>query len=192
MGLIIMKLLNIASFVLLSLLFPFAAKGQYDLERVRTLDGRQYEEIQILDADAHGITFRHHEGITKVPYHRLSVNLRMLYEPVAEVAEAGEQSEEEPEPDAVDFFSPEFVEVTASNRVTISLHWLRAGRIGMPAPCMAPWPSHWPRYQSAHALAYPAWRELAVRDFLYTTGLAVRPPAVVPYSLPRHSPCWFH
>lgn len=193
---IAVKSLNIMKFLTFAIILPlfamipngFSQDGDFDLDSIKTVDGKRYLEIWILDADDHGMTFRHRDGIAKLPFHQLSMNLRMLYEPVAEVADAEGEVEEE----LFVFSEDASIQATASTRLTAPIYWLRGAYTQMPQPQMAPWPSHWPRYHPAHALAYPAYRELAVRDFLYTTGLAERPPGIHPYALPRHGPYCFH
>ncbi|MDF1860098.1 MAG: hypothetical protein P1U87_07775 [Verrucomicrobiales bacterium] len=184
-----MKFLTFAIIFPLAAMIPsgFSQDGDFDLESIKTVDGKRYHEIWILDADDYGMTFRHREGIAKLPFRQLSTNLRMLYEPVAEVEE-----EVEEEVELFVFNEDASIQATASTRVTAPIYWLRGAYTQMPQPQMAPWPSHWSRYHPVHALAYPAYRELAVRDFLYTTGLAERPPGIHPYALPRHGPYCFH
>lgn len=167
-----------------------AAEESFDLESIRTLDGQVYEEILILSGDESGLMFRHRRGIAKIPFRQLSMNLRMLYEPVADVAAGTSDvavdeatSNEEEESVAVELLVPAVVQT--STRVEVSMEWLRGALAQMPRRQMAPWPSHWSSFHPAHALAYPEYRELAVRDFLYTTGLAPRPCGIHPRPISR-------
>lgn len=190
----IMKFLTFAIILSLFAMVPcgFSQDGDFDLDSIKTLDGKRYFVILILDADEYGMTFRHRDGIAKLPFRLLSMNLRMLYEPVADVEEASNGEEVDEEEEIIVLNEDASIQVRASSRVTAPVYWLRGAYSQMPRPQMAPWPSHWPRYHPAHALAYPAYRELAVRDFLYTTGLAERPPGIHPYAIPRHGPYCFH
>jgi len=52
------------------------------LEQIQTRHGALYREVEILDADRHGLLFRHARGIAKLPFDELSENLRLLYKPV--------------------------------------------------------------------------------------------------------------
>ena len=171
-------------------------EGDFDLDLIKALDGQVYENILILSGDEHGLMFRHSRGIAKIPFRLLSMNLRMLYEPVADVAAGGaeeagveEMTDDGTETEVVELPLPTTLQT--STRFSAPLWWARGAMTQMPRSKMAPWPSHWPRYHPAHALAYPDYRELAVRDFLYTTGLAPRPAGVHPYPLPRRGPYCF-
>lgn len=174
----------------------YSSEELFDLDSIRSLDGRVYHDILILDGDEHGLMFRHRKGIAKIPFRQLSMNLRMLYEPVGEVEKGSEvDSTEDNEPaqsgkKTAEAMTP--LEARAVASLSGPEWWIRGAFTQIPRSRVAPWPQHWPRYHPAHALAYPHYRELAVRDFLYTTGLAERPPGVHPYPIQRHGPYCFH
>lgn len=171
--------------------------GDFDLDSITTIEGRSFQEILILGSDEHGLMFRHRSGIAKLPFSELSMNLRMLYEPVAEVRPADEAEtttghSAAANSEALDS-EPDHAVATVRTTLTAPGGFIHGALIQMPRPqASVVWPSHWPRYHPAHALAVPAFRELAVRDFLYTTGLAPRPAWIRPYPLPRHGPYSFH
>jgi len=52
------------------------------LEQIQTRHGALYREVEVLDADRHGLLFRHARGIAKLPFDELSDHLRLLYKPV--------------------------------------------------------------------------------------------------------------
>jgi len=183
------------------LLASASGEGGYDLEKISTNDGRVYRDILVVEADRHGLMFRHRDGIAKVDYEFLSRNLRMLYEPVSEVEEKGEGgSADSDSPDGEgdgegDGRAGEagIAEeagswtVTLRSRTIVAVPRAAGWRSGC-RPCGAgavTWRRHWPRYHPAHALAGPICREAVVRDFLYTTGLLARPPGVTVRRLGR-------
>lgn len=178
-----MNFLTLATpIVLLGSMSLAGASERYGMERIRTLEGREYRGILILEADQYGLSFRHDGGIAKLPFSSLSENLRMLYEVVDEVPG-----------DAVDAVPP--VETTAeatppnvSRPAPVIL--LARSRVVIPSPALylgggytsadrVPWPAWWPRYDPVHELVNPYFRELAVRDFLYSSGLLRTPPGIV-------------
>ncbi len=160
----------------------------FDFERLKTTHGRTYEKIFVLSADAHGLMFRHEAGIAKLSFTELPMNLRMLYEPAETEAELKSESpEEEAEGKLAPAASP--VYLTYLIRPVYQVYQT------MPNYCRAPaqyWPNHWPRYHPAHALAHAPHRELVLRDFLYTTGLACKPRGVVTRRLPYRRPYLMH
>ncbi|MFV1995994.1 MAG: hypothetical protein ACC661_11220 [Verrucomicrobiales bacterium] len=46
---------------------------------IKTLYGRTFQEVVILQNDPHGITFRHRDGIAKLPFAELGESLRQQY-----------------------------------------------------------------------------------------------------------------
>ena len=160
----------------------------FDFDRIKTTHGRTYQKIFVISADAHGLMFRHETGIAKLSFPELPMNLRMLYEPAdmgAELkTETPDEVTEEKNPPAA---SP--IYLTYLVRPVYQINQT------MPNYCRAPvqyWPNHWPRYHPAHALAHAPHRELVLRDFLYTTELACKPPGVVTRRLPYRRPYLMH
>lgn len=180
----------ILTMVCSSLVLAEASDTTFDLDRIKTQNGRVYEDILILDSDQHGLLFRHAVGIAKVDFQQLSTNLRMLYEPVVEEEEmVGEVPESDPEAASLLNMSRNVnITVTARNRVEVPVHhWNRSCATACDR-YQNHWPSHWSRYNPALSLAVPECRALAVQDFLITTGLAHRPPGVTTYRLPFNRP----
>lgn len=183
-----MKFLKFAIFFL-CICFPFALSASndvtFDLERISTENGKVYRDILILDSDRHGLLFRHSKGIAKIDFSRLSMNLRMLYEPVGEEPTTMPEAslEGDPiDPEILDGLPP--VTLTARTSATIPI---RSDYFGCWSPCEAyrrSYPGWWPRYQPALRLAVPRCRSLAVKDFLITTGLVPRPFGVKIFRLP--------
>lgn len=154
------------------------------LERLRTVEGQEFHGISILGADSHGLSFRHEKGIAKLPFSSLPEDLRRRYEPTGEVtgdqkasAGAGE------EPEGGEEWSEEWVgaEVCLPSPVLVRAH----SRVRFPHPSLFPgggccrdrvvWPRWWPRHAGVHDLTRPYCRALAVRDFLYRSGLLAAP-----------------
>ena len=181
--------------------FCEANGGGYDLAQIKTVHGKVYREIYILEADSYGLTFRHRDGIAKVVFPSLPANLRMLYETTEELGEV-ESDNEKGELEKTEDIAPQETDpigvtrpgnfgsvplvFTVRNRVTIpsSALWLgggylNAGRMG--------WPGRWHRYGAVHELANPYYRELVVRDFLYSSGLISKPPGISTYRIPCRS-----
>ena len=108
----------------------------------------------------------------------------MLYETVAELpeeapreAETHTPAEKPAAPDLVTALEEGPVLLLARNRTVIELpcawQWVGGGidyDYRVPA-----WPVWWPDHARVHRLTHPLYRELAVRDFLYTSGLLPRP-----------------
>lgn len=147
----------------------------FDHERLSSTTGKVYHEIFIIGSDADGLTFRHRDGIAKLPFRELSASYRMLYEPVADLESATEPVDP-PEPDAavVDPAAPHPpVHVVSRSRVTLAIPrvvWRLGG--GLPPGWTDPaWPDWWPAHQQVHRLTNPCYRELVVRDFLHSSGL---------------------
>lgn len=164
------------------------------LERLRTVDGREFHGIWILGADSHGLSFRHEKGIAKLPFSSLPEDLRRRYEPTTgemtgtagkEAAPAGGA---DGEAEGGEEWSEEWdgAEVCLPSPVVVRAH----SRVRLPHPVLfldggccrdrVAWPHWWPRHARVHELTRPYCRELAVRDFLYRSGLlpAAREPGV--------------
>ncbi len=151
------------------------------LERLRTVEGREFHDISILGADFHGLSFRHEKGIAKLPFSSLPEDLRRRYEPTGEVtATAGE------EPESGGEWSEEWKgeEVCLPSPVLVRAH----SRVRFPHSPLFPdggccrdrvaWPRGWLRHAGVHELTRPHCRALAVREFLYRSGLLAAPRRV--------------
>ena len=164
-----------------------ASDVTFDLDRIKTENGRTYRDILILDSDQHGLLFRHAKGIAQLDYAQLSMNLRMLYEPVEEGP-----VEAQADPSEGDSLLSELGVIGKTADLTLTAR----NRVTVPFPsytqhCAAyrrAWPMHWPRYHPVLPLAIPACRSAAIDDFLITTGLAPRPFGVTTYRLPYNRP----
>ena len=191
MSLIIMNFINSAMMMGVISMIGFSCLADeefFDFDRIKTTHGRTYEKIFVISADSHGLMFRHETGIAKLSFSELPMNLRMLYEPAESDADLKtEDSEVAVEEEVKPSNAP--VYVTYIVRPVYQINET------MPNYCRTPaqyWPNHWPRYHPAHALAHAPHRELVVRDFLYTTGLACKPPGVVTRRLPYRRPYLMH
>lgn len=177
MNLIVMNFLRNGLIGLVCLSGSSLRAENFDHEQLTTVEGTVYHDLLVMGTDEHGLTFRHRTGIAKVSYGSLSEAYRMFYEPVADLDDLGEtdagavadtgDSDGEKGMDLGEFELAEPVLLTARTRIVVDLSqtWSRGC-----AP--APWPSWWPAHAHGHRLAFPRCRELAVRDFLFTTGLA--------------------
>ncbi len=186
-----MNFLKIAA--IFSVVSGFGLRGQgegYDHESLTTAEGRVFHEIFVLGSDPAGLTFRHRAGIAKVSFSSLSPAYRMLYEPVEDLpggdgAAPGEAAAPAPAETDQTAFADDWVErldegpvrLEARNRIVAILPiralWLGGGidhDRREPA-----WPSWWPRHEEVHRLTHPLYRELALRDFLYCSGLLPQP-----------------
>jgi hypothetical protein len=187
MSLVIMNFLTLAiPTVLLGSMSLSGASESHDIERIRTIGGKEYRGILILEADQYGLSFRHDGGIAKLPFSSLSENLRMLYEVIDEVpGDAEVEAEVEVAPpvettaEAIppDICLPSPVILLARSRVIVPSPALYLGG-GYTAADRVPWPARWPRYDHVHRLTNPYFRELAVRDFLYSSGLLRTPRGI--------------
>lgn len=196
MNLIIMNFLKLAVILLLVLQFPQARAEEesYDLERIKLTTGKVYHGIQILEGDQHGLLFRHKAGIAKVPFSLLSMNLRMLYEPVADVPDGTASPEVEGEGKDIEepASSPLASGWLIQARVYQKPHWYSASSphgcypsLGYLADYRVPWKSHWGPYPLPLSLANPRYRALAVRDFLSVAFSSIHscPPQAYPIPL---------
>lgn len=159
-------------------------EGGHDHERLTTSDGRTYHEIFVIGSDAHGLTFRHREGIAKVGFETLSQAYRMLYEGVEALPEPNPQTPsalptasaggEEAWKGVLDGAPVAFV---ARSRLVLdsSAPWRRSIDGGARSLRTPVWPVWWPDHENVHRLAQPLFRELAVREFLHATGLLLLP-----------------
>ncbi len=171
----------VAFLALLSSSSPLrSGEGAHDHERLTTVEGRVYHAILVIDADAAGLTFRHRDGVAKLPYSSLPTAYRMLYEAVDDLP-AGD-SEEPPadvHPDSgieETEFAMESAVLAARSRIRLpapSACFLLGGGGALPPP--SPWPAWWPGHAQVHRLADPWHRERAVREFLHLSGLLPAP-----------------
>lgn len=185
MNLFIMNFIIFARKLVLALIvsFLFANVAQaFDFEKIATKDGPVYREVFIVDVDNNGMMFRHADGIAKVRFEQLPMNLRMLYEPADDGAELTVEPEEKNVEPTSEKARPVFY-VTLQQPV----RYVPVYQYYQPCYQQA-WPRHWPRYHPAHAYARPACRAAVVQDFLYTTGLQPKPPGVVTRRLPYNRP----
>jgi len=159
-AIVIIKFLNFGIFGgFLFVSSPALASETYDLEEFRTIEGRLYRDILILDADKNGLSFRHESGIVKILFTSLSPNLRMLYEVVEELPTASKESVETAV--AAERETPSLVQslttpllLTAWRRVRLPAPAAYLGG-GYPFQDDRCWPTCWPRYDPAHRLANP-------------------------------------
>ena len=178
MNLIIMmvRINAILPAVLLAVTSSLAVYSPYDLERIKTIHGRVYQNISILDADEHGLLFRHHDGIAKIAFETLPINLRMLYEvtdtPVESPSEDGGIVESGNSTQGLPASSK-----TADINVTIRT------RISFPLPVGDIFSPVWLRYLPYHNLTHPVARDFALRELLFASGL---------YHDSFHAPCYLH
>jgi hypothetical protein len=106
----------------------------------------------------------------------------MLYEVVDEVPGDGEAAAARPADTTADATPPNIsvpspVLLLARSRVIVPSPALYLGG-GYTAADRVPWPDRWPRYDPVHQLTNPCFRELAVRDFLYSSGLLRTPRGI--------------
>ena len=197
MSLIIMKFLKVAVIFIVwgGASLSSGNEESFDLERIKVQSGKVYRNILILEGDAHGLTFRHEDGIAKVPYDSLSMNLRMLYQPVGDLPE-GEAGNESAPDIAVEMRGKG--DSIESIPVVIQLRTYSRGRqeglghhsssvpsLGYMPGYRAPWKSHWGRYPLALSLANPRYRALAVQDFLSVAFPHSCSSGHSPYPVPR-------
>ncbi|MEM9018344.1 MAG: hypothetical protein AAGC68_15120 [Verrucomicrobiota bacterium] len=180
----------VAFIVLIGSMAPLFS-GAFDLERLKTTTGRQFQEILILDSDEHGLLFRHADGIAKLSYAELSENIRMMFEPVAVGEEKGSEPVDELAEDAV-IELPIPLSLVVSSRTYFPIQAVNRGCGGgipyLEDPCLgAHWPSHWPRFLVERSLAHPVCRARSLDQFLAVTGLG--PSGCVSYRSyhPNHS-----
>lgn len=144
------------------------------LEYLRTVDGKEFYDISILGVDRHGLSFRHEKGIAKLPFSALPERLRRHYEADSdEPRRTEEELEWEKEWEEEEVCLPSPVLVRARSRVRFPHPSLVPG--GGCCPGSSVWPLWWPRYSRVHELTRPYCRALAVRDFLYRSGLLAAP-----------------
>ncbi len=185
MILVVMNFLK-SAILSMALSAPLLSLAQ-DHESLTTREGRIYHEVFVTDTDANGLTFRHRDGIAKVGFASLSDSYRMLYETVEELpeepstadkkAETTTKAETTDEDSLAAWLDQGPVQIEARNRVAILLPspFLRLGG-GIDHGRRVPaWPTHWPDHERVHRLTHPLWRELALRDFLCTSGLLPSP-----------------
>lgn len=162
----------------------------FDLDRITTENGRIYQNILILDSDQYGLLFRHAKGIAKINFEQLSMNLRMLYEPVEEMPMESTVSDATglPLSELSSFDKGATLLLTARTSAILPLHCYSGVYSSRCPDYRRVWPRHWSRYHPGLRLGIPECRARAVDDFLITTGLVPRPPGVVTYQLPYNRP----
>lgn len=175
-----MNILKFAIFLSVGIGLAHAEEFDGDLEKIETVHGKRYEKIYIVGGDGTGLTFRHKDGIAKVDFSELPMNLRMLYEPV----DAGEEEKIDTAGVKEEHFVP-LLDFSLRYRPP-AVHSAQV----LPLGCCSgvPWKPYWPRFHPAHQLVDPLCREAVLRDFLYTTGLVCPPCGIVPRRLPYDRP----
>lgn len=191
---------GIFPFLLLGFLLTASAEEQVspDFDNLKTIHGREYRDIFILNADDNGLLFRHQAGIAKLAFTELSYSLRELFEP------SPDQQVEADVPDSEASEQPQTLNIQIVQRPVYQV--APVSQLPVWSPCasnygyatpwnynpnslhnaiyrphlMRPrtWPSHWSRWHHGHALVNPYHRAAVTQDFLYTTGLVPRPPGV--------------
>ena len=158
-------------------LLPFGA-GAYDHESLTTEQGRVYHEIFVIEADAHGLTFRHRDGVAKLGFESLSPAYRMLYETMEDLPATEPVREEEDgigpdggDPGAPGAFAGDWLDFVEDEPILLHVGSRIAIRRPLPCQPVVPWYSWWPRQYGQHPLAHPLGRERAVREFLLLSGL---------------------
>ena len=169
-----MKILNVAICSLLLFSIQSSRSEDYDWNRLTTTTGKVYNKIQLLDADKHGLLFRHSRGIAKENFTVLSYAIRDNFQVAEEVPEkvdepaAGGQAANVGAEDLV-------LTLTIRQRITTPQPYLnpcyRAAYHHPYHPNPVTWPRHWQRFHNAHYLTNPHYRALATRNFLYDSGL---------------------
>ncbi|MDF1753704.1 MAG: hypothetical protein P1U89_13070 [Verrucomicrobiales bacterium] len=151
----------------------FAGNSQaYDLAKMTTKTGKVYREVRIIDADKHGLLFRHAGGIAKESFPFLSNNIRDMFEPVGEIPAAdapkvAEKGDAKAQAVKNQVYIPD-VTLTLLIRQPVAKqpNWYCQMH-----PNPLNWPSHWHRFHSAHYLTNPICRAAVTRQFLQDTGL---------------------
>tara|TARA_R110000850_G_scaffold212642_6_gene338426 strand:+ start:547 stop:1143 length:597 start_codon:yes stop_codon:yes gene_type:complete len=177
MTVIVMKFLSSAVFSI-SVFFAgmlSADDRRIDFDELATNFGDVYRDVTVLKADRYGILFRHQYGAAKIGYAVLPKEVAGRYLKGARLASSpagGATGGFEVSEEALKKW-PEMV-VTLRTRRTMPVY--AAGPFlfgcGYSRAFYEPaWPAYWSRYQPAHQFANPFWREMAVQDLLYTSGL---------------------
>lgn len=154
---------------------------------LRTLDGREFLEVRIVQVDPGGLLFRHRGGAGKVLFSDLSSEWGERYgfqESAAEALEAGRpelklgENLARPAEGAVAQMPP----LTFTYRVRTVLPPIL---VHSASGCGAahPWLRHWGRFHPGLAYARFPCRQAAERDFLITSGILPRPPGVPAWRL---------
>lgn len=178
-----MNFLKIAAFfcLMMSAMLCWGQEEGYDHESLTTVEGKVYKNIFIVEADSFGLTFRHRDGIAKLPFSSLSESYRMLYETDDETLgtevdfTTGAEDWAAPvgtSQGAVHVAGPENLLPTSGPSFVITWYFPRADHACGVGCCPSahgfiPYPLRtWPQ-----SLAVPAYREAAVRNFLIESGL---------------------
>lgn len=188
MNLFIMNFLKIATAFSLAIGSWVSLMAEnWDHDQLTTVEGRVYREIAILGSDATGLTFRHRDGVAKLPFSTLSQSYRMLYEglegiddgaseeaasgrqdlvPAESSSDQGEETRDRPV-----LGMPVVIEARTRLTLPLALSPLRTAPVcGWTTPATA-WPGWWPDHRYGYLLTRPACRERAVREFLVLSGL---------------------
>lgn len=159
----------------------------WDHDQLTTVEGQVYREIAILGSDATGLTFRHRDGLAKLPFSALSQSYRMLYEGLEGIDDGTPEEEVSGgqnlapgvfplgEVDEAQFQLvmgvPLVVEARTRLTLPLAMFSLRtAPACGWSTPLNG-WPGWWPDHRYGYLLTRPACRERAVREFLFFSGL---------------------
>lgn len=162
------------------------AEGSHDHEQLTTRDGQVFRAIRVIDSDPQGLTFRHREGIAKIPFDALSPAYRLLYETVEEAVDTPEAlPAAAPSPAALETPDRAGRPAPSSWELHIRLHWRALVPTG--SACGA-FPSSTPpgqhlaaRGRSDHGtlfLSHARHRERVLRSFLLHQGLLTTPPCL--------------
>lgn len=178
-----MKILkNAICGVIVSSLLSSAALA-FDLQKLTTKSGKVYYQIEIIDADKHGLLFRHSKGIAKESFPFLSNSVRDMFEPVGDVPQAALPTDKGGSKTATSakgekaqaaIVTPVVLSVSMSQPV-VSQRYFQTGcyqhSYANYHPSPYNWPSHWHRFHPAHYLTNPICRAQVTQNFLHATGL---------------------
>lgn len=159
----------------------------WDHEQLTTVEGRAYHEVSVIESDATGLTFRHRDGVAKLPFATLSQSYRMLYEGLENVDDLSTEETSGVHPDGIgprqsqkvsanaSSFSKQMFPLVAEARTLVRLP-LGAPSFMSVADCRGSspvvfWPGWWPDHRYGYFLTRPAGRERVVREFLLLSGL---------------------
>lgn len=150
---------------------------------LRTTDGRVFYVTELVKVDPNGLLFRHRNGIAKVTFDRLDAAMRKEFGYNAAEAQKFEQAHkkarvktrERDENIAAASSEPELIleiKTTTRTRVPKAVPPYCGDSRTLPFAYypMAPWYSHWSRYQPAHILATYPYRHWAQHDLLRHSG----------------------
>lgn len=178
------KILKIVSILIITGAVNLVAAGSGGGSQVlRTLDGREFQVTEVVKVDPNGLLFRHRRGIAKVTFKQLDEDTRKEFGYDPAKSEKFEQSHRQSAYQARPAASvagkkigdPEMIlEVTTATRTNLPQPVPPFLGDGCTLPFayypMAPWYSHWSRYQPAHILAHYPYRHWAEHDLLRHSG----------------------